>query len=350
MRAAPIALVLPLAAAVVACSDAGSPTSLNSPASLDAPRLATYSAAPCDTLPYTRKVSVTTATELKSAISNAQPGDVIRLADGTYTGTFNATRPGTATKPITVCGSKSAVLTSGSRSSASGFRISTSYWVASGFHVKNSSVGVLIVGSGSSTGGANHNIIDNLLIDSLGTSGINVRVYSKYNIIRNTTIRNTGKVTAEYGEGVYLGSANGAWASRTGGQPDRSDSNQVVNNVIGPNVTSEHVDVKEGTTGGIISGNTFYGSGMTYSDAWINVKGNRYTVSGNKGTKANKDGFQVHIAVSGWGQYNTFRSNTADVQGGEHGFHIYSGAPGNIVGCDNVTTNATSGASNVSCK
>jgi hypothetical protein len=41
--------------------------------------------------------------------------------------------------------------------------------------------------------------------------------------------------------------------------PDRSDRNQALNNTIGPDVTAEHVDIKEGTQSGVVRGNTFNG-------------------------------------------------------------------------------------------
>lgn len=41
-------------------------------------------------------VEVSTAAQLKTALTNARPGDTIHLADGTYTGNFKATTPGTS--------------------------------------------------------------------------------------------------------------------------------------------------------------------------------------------------------------------------------------------------------------
>src|SRR5664279_5064130 len=55
-------------------------------------------------------VRVSTAVELQSALAKAVPGDVIVLADGIYQGKFVADHPATAAKPITVCGSRQAIL------------------------------------------------------------------------------------------------------------------------------------------------------------------------------------------------------------------------------------------------
>jgi hypothetical protein len=297
----------------------------------------------CAGVVYTRLLPVTTAAELATALANAKPGDLIQLADATYGGKFKSSRSGTATARITLCGSRAAVIDGGTMASGNALWIGGSYWTLTGFTITNASVGV-VINKGT------YDIIDQLSIHHLGTSGIDVRVFSKYNIVRNSELHDLGLATAKYGEGVYLGSANGAWASRTAGQPDRSDSNQVVNNVIGPNVTGEHVDVKEGTTGGIITGNSFDGTGMTAAYSWIDVKGNEYVVSGNTGTTSRRDGFQVHVAYAGWGQNTVFHGNTADVRNLGYGFRVAVGALGNVVGCDNTVTNALAGFANVACQ
>lgn len=49
-------------------------------------------------------VAVTSATELSAALAAAQPGDVITLAAGTYTGSFASTHSGTADNPIVIRG------------------------------------------------------------------------------------------------------------------------------------------------------------------------------------------------------------------------------------------------------
>jgi hypothetical protein len=47
----------------------------------------------------------------------------------------------------------------------------------------------------------------------------------------------------------------------SGGLPDASDDNTVRDNTFGPNITAENIDAKEGTTAGVIEGNSFNATG-----------------------------------------------------------------------------------------
>lgn len=51
-----------------------------------------------------RTIDVQNATALRSALAGAQPGDVVMIAPGTYTGTFTLAASGTADRPIVVRG------------------------------------------------------------------------------------------------------------------------------------------------------------------------------------------------------------------------------------------------------
>ena len=63
------------------------------------------------------------------------------------------------------------------------------------------------------------------------------------------------------------------WPQYSGGEPDRSDRNVVQHNTISA-TSSESIDIKEGTTGGLVIGNVMDGSGMTGADSLVDVKGN----------------------------------------------------------------------------
>ncbi len=254
----------------------------------------------------TRPVNVTSAATLVRALANARPGDQIRLADGVYQGEFVATASGTITTPITLCGTRAAVLEGRSLVAGYGLHLTGSYWTLAGFTVRNAQKGIML-------DGASHNLLQGLEIYQIGEEGIHFRATSTDNRLEQSWIHHTGRHKAVFGEGVYIGSAYTNWNTYSQGQPDRSDRNQVLGNVIGPHTTAESIDVKEGTTGGLIQGNTFLGAGMTAATVWVNVKGNGYTVTGNAGlylpASGFKQGIAVHVVVPGWGAANAIHDN-----------------------------------------
>jgi hypothetical protein len=61
-----------------------------------------------------------------------------------------------------------------------------------------------------------------------------------------------------------------------------------------------------------------------------------------------KDGFQTHVAHTGYGKDNVFQANTVDLQSSGYGFYITTSGTGNKVCTDNIVKNADSGTANVS--
>lgn len=246
-------------------------------------------------------VDVSTAAQLKTALTNARPGDTIRLADGTYTGNFKATTPGTSSARITLTGSSRAVLTAGG---GYGLHLNgASYWTVAGLTVTGGQKGIM-------ADAANGVVIDGVTVHGLDMEGVHFRSSSSNGVIRNSRIYDTGNDGRGMGEGIYVGSAN------TLG--DRSDNAQILGNVIGPDVGGESVDIKEGTTGARIVGNTFDGRGLTganYDDSWVDVKGNGVLVADNTGVNTTNNGFETHSQQSGWGCGTVFRNNHADLTG-----------------------------------
>ncbi|MFJ1844301.1 MULTISPECIES: right-handed parallel beta-helix repeat-containing protein [unclassified Streptomyces] len=246
-------------------------------------------------------IDVSTAAQLKSALTAAAPGDTIRLADGTYTGNFKATVPGTTSARITLTGSAQAVLTAGG---GYGLHLnSASYWTVKGITVTGGQKGIV---ADTATGV----VIDSVTVHDLDMEGVHFRKSSKDGVIKNSRIYDTGRDGRGMGEGVYVGTA--------GDLSDRSDRVQILNNTIGPGVGGENVDIKEGTTGAKITGNTFDGSGLTgahYDDSWVDVKGNNVLVDGNKGSRTTNNGYETHTQQSGWGCGTVFRNNTSDLSG-----------------------------------
>jgi hypothetical protein len=316
-----------------------------------------------------RTVNVATAGQLSAALKNAVPGDVIQLANGTYKGAFYALASGTATAPITLTGSRLAVLTnsggacdpnvpSGSVSYCGyGFHLNrASYWKLVGFSVASSAKGIVL-------DSAQHNVIDNVEVRTINLEGIHLRTSSSDNVVQNSFVHDTGKTDAGFGEGLYFGSAISNWdkfGTNNGTGPDRSDRNQALTDKFGPNVGGEHIDIKEGTVNGLVSGNTFTGglSGLHFADSWVDVKGSGYTLTGNTGsytagTGVLVDGYQVHQQRAGDGCSNVWRSNVSNLGGvGNYAINVtdQAGCTGklNVVYSSNTVSNAKKGLTNIS--
>ncbi len=293
-----------------------------------------------------RQVGVSTTQQLTAALANARPGDLIQLADGQYSGHFVANRAATAKAPITVRGSRNAVLDGGSINSGYVFHLDNAdYWRLEGFTVQDGQKGVMT----DQTSGA---VITGLLVRNIGDEGIHLRNFSTDNIVAGSTVSGTGRKDPGFGEGIYIGSAESNWAKFSGGKPDNSDRNQIIGNAIN-GVTAEAVDIKEATTGGVLRSNTFDGSAITgdnYADSWVDVKGNNWLIEGNVGVNSPKDGIQTHVVVDGWGMGNIITGNKLDVRG--PGFGVSVDKPDktrNTVSCTNTVTAAASGLFNVPC-
>jgi hypothetical protein len=246
-------------------------------------------------------IEVSTAAQLKSALTSASPGDTIHLADGTYTGNFKTSTAASSGSRITLTGSSKAVLKA---SGGYGLHLNgAAYWTVQGLTVTGGQKGIMI----DSAKGV---VVDTVTVHGLDMEGVHFRNSSTDGVIKNSEIYDTGNDGRGMGEGVYVGTA--------GGTSDKSDRIQITGNTIGPDVGGENVDIKEGTTGARITGNTFDGSGLTganYDDSWVDVKGNNVLVENNKGTSTTNDGYETHTQQSGWGCGTVFRSNTSDLTG-----------------------------------
>jgi hypothetical protein len=294
---------------------------------------------------YLRRVNVASTAQLTYALRYAKPGDYIHLADGAYHARFTARVSGSAAHRIIMCGSRRAILNGGSLTTGYGLHIQASYWTVAGFSVTNSLKGIML-------DRAHYVVLRGLAVYRIGDEGVHFRIYSSDNRLERSTIHDVGLTHPQNGEGVYVGSAKGNWATYTSGKPDTSNRNRITGNTIGPRTTAESVDVKEGTTGTVISNNHFSGVGMNATvggDSWVDLKGNGALVTSNIGVTAPLDGFQTHVILAGWGNDNVFRANHADVGALGYGFRIRTTGIGNIVGCDNVATNAAAGLANVPC-
>lgn len=299
----------------------------------------------CADLPHSRLVPVHDADGLTGALAGARPGDLIQLDGNSYAGRFTAAASGTPDAPIVMCGPRAAVLDGGSLEKGYGLHITGNFWIFQGFSVTRSKKGIML-------DGANHNLLSGLEVAQIGQEGIHFRAFSSDNVLRGSLVHHTGREgSPHYGEGVYVGSAKNHWCDASSCGPDRSDRNLIVGNVIGPETTAESVDIKEGTSFGVVRDNVFLGAGMVAGDggdSFVDVKGNGWLIEGNRGKDSPRDGFQLHEKVEGWARDNLFSGNDVDLAGPGVGIRV-DGGGGNVVGCDNQARGERSGQANVPC-
>jgi hypothetical protein len=291
-----------------------------------------------------RRLTVSSTSELAAALSDVEAGDLIELEDGTYDGSFRLEGDGTAGARIVLCGSANAVFVGSGGKNA--ITLAADHWVLSGFSVTMGLRGVVLEG-------ANDSLLTGLTVHHVGQEAIHLLNHSSRNTVARCRIYETGLDEPGFGEGIYLGSARGNWQKVTGSDgPDRSNDNQVLDNQIGPNVRAEHIDVKEGTQGGVLRGNVFMGAGISgenYADSWVDVKGNDYLIEANSGSDSPVDGFQTHVVEDAWGHDIRFRGNVAHVNGDGYGFSVSGDGRDVVIECDNQVEGAGSGFANVPC-
>lgn len=314
-------------------------------------------------------VNVSSSAQLVAALDDAAPGDVIQLADGTYTGKFRAAVSGTASSPITIRGSSQAVLDAGTVASGNTLKVQgqasasgndpnntsyADYWCISGITIAGGTTAVMV-------DLARHVTIVGVTIRDTGQEGIHFKSCSSHAILANSRVTNTGLVTPGYGEGIYIGTAQSNWNSLnncTRGNPDTTDNVQILDNVV-DNVTAESIDIKEGTRGGVIRGNTFDVVGMTgdhFGDSAIELKGADYTVDNNTvkktGASAMVDGFQVRqvstmLELTKSATGNVFTHNRLLGNASGYGISVQPTHVTNTLSCSN-TTDASKGLTNLS--
>lgn len=294
-----------------------------------------------------RLVSVSTASGLTSAITNMLPGDYIKLADGTYSGTWSTTKGGTATNRVLICGSRAARLVGPGTSTGYILYLkpgSDHYITIQGITLTNAQAAIHIHGG-------RYDVVRGVEAYNLGQEGIAAKGFAARDTFDGNYIHDTGVVASDYGEGYYIGSYNGQWATYSGGQPDTSSYNVIKNSHVGPNVRAEGIDVKEATTHTQVLNNTFDGSGGVFSTTMnrscIKSNGDSGTYSGNSIHHCTQHGVWLFQQIAGYGGTNMLSGNAfANLSG--YGVYNQSGS-GNVIKCSNTTSSVTQGLSNSAC-
>lgn len=294
-------------------------------------------------------VHVATAAQLTAALSAAAPGQTIVLADGVYRGNFTLQASGTSSSIIRVTGSRKAILDGGTVASGYVLHLDNAHYVqVDGMTIRDGQKAVVLDQS-------THDTLTNLDLQDTGEEIVLLRNFSSDNVVSSNQVHDSGHTTAGYGEGIYVGLSYSNWSSgqsRTGGAPDTSDRNQILGNHV-YDTTAENVDIKEGTSGGLIADNSFDATGISganYADSWVDIAGNGYTIRGNVGTNPGSklvDGYQTHVIISGWGKNNVFVANSCTVNSTGYGINIQTSGSGNVVYASNTESGAARGLTNI---
>lgn len=94
-----------------------------------------------------RQLKVNNSSELTKALASAQPGDVIQLAPGIYSGSFTLNRSGTANNPITLRGTLAAITTLDGTGHSKGLTIGGSHIRVEHLTLQGASTGIAFSGS-----------------------------------------------------------------------------------------------------------------------------------------------------------------------------------------------------------
>jgi hypothetical protein len=310
--------------------------------------------------PVDGEIVVDDADTLRAALASATPGTVIRLADGEYQfkPRLVASASGTADAPITLRGSRAAVLRTKNASGDYGLHVTGDHWRIEGITVAHATKGIVLDGSVGT-------VIDGVEVYDIGDEAVHFRTCSSDGVLRNSHIHDTGRNSAQYGEGVYVGSANSNWdkyqcTDSTEGVDEGDNTERVlVEDNLFEDITAEGADLKEGTDSGIVRRNVFRRTGLSgqnSADSAIDAKGNGWVIEENvvSGTDATwdddgvaapsefADGYQAHSVYEGYGSGNVFRRNRVEGEIPGFGIGLYPEAD-NVVTCDNSAPGAALG-------
>ncbi len=279
--------------------------------------------------------ALNTTTAIQNAMKNAIPGSIISVAPGTYTGVqttsgdpggqglFYSNQNGTLSSPIilTSCDPANPAILKGNNvnDGSYGIHLTGDYWQIRYVEVTNAQKGIMI-------DNGNNNLIDNVKVHNIGDEGIHFRDGSSYNTLQYSTIYDTGKYQAGYGEGAYVGSDSSSNYEHV------VNGNMISHTLFDGGITAEHIDIKEGASGTIVEYCTFNGTGINgenSADSFIDVKGVntiiRYNQGYRNGNEKIVDAFQVRTHGTAYvtGTNNSFDHNTVNLDNSA-GYVVFS--------------------------
>ncbi|GAA4825109.1 cellulose binding domain-containing protein [Algivirga pacifica] len=243
-----------------------------------------------------------TVAEIRTAMSNAGPGDEIVIASGVYEASgvavsgssayFYANANGTAANPIIIRSASSsspATLKGSNISSLTVLRIEGDHWIVKDLKITNGQKGLIFDNS-------NYSQAINCEVYNIGYEAIHVRDGSDYVTIDGCNVHDTGKSNAGFGEGIYIGTDKGSWSN----YDPYVNYTTVKNSIIGPNVAAEAFDIKEGTSETVVEHCQIDAAGLSgsnYADSFIDLKGVRTYIRCNTFYRNNESNLTKGIAA-----------------------------------------------------
>lgn len=287
-----------------------------------------------------RTVNVSTTGQLTNALNDAQPGDCVVMAAGTYTlsGSITQTRGGTSGNPVVLRGQGSATVVNGQGSHA--WYPKAAYLEYRNFRFTNSFWGFYCGGGPSGTGpGCPHAVFDSMEVDNTKQSAIALQHGSVGAVVARSHIHHTGISAPQWGEGVYVG-GYGAATTDVKVLGNRFDY-----------VTAEAVDISEGSDRTTVQNNEIDGGSARFINgvvvSLIGVRANGHTITDNTLAIGNPHGIAL------WSGSATLRRNRISLRNAWSypgiGINRFGGS--HVVGCDNQVTDLSGGGSayNVTC-
>ncbi|CAM9259817.1 unnamed protein product [Choristocarpus tenellus] len=269
----------------------------------------------------TYKVTPNSSPSLQDVMAMTKAGDVVELGNGVYTGGIRSSTSGTEDSPITVTGSREAVVSGTNPDDDRVITIKHSYIHLRGFtvdgkmgsedslefyadkciYVHGQEVPKKINYMGhefSST--INGLVLSNLSIKNCQGECVRLRYFVTHADIQDNDVQNCGvddfifnPGKGKNGEGFYIGTSSEQWedGKNPNSNPDGSSFNLVRNNIILTN-GNECVEVKEGTEHNVIEGNTCGGQ-LDAESGCFGSRGDKSIFRFNKGDGCDGAGVRV---------------------------------------------------------
>ncbi len=237
----------------------------------------------------------TPITSIQQALDYAKPGDTVKIADGEYKQSFSSVRDGTKKRPITIEGSRKAIIYgSGSRI----IEINHSFLQLKGFSVNGKSGDgtkksdykdklIYVIGK-EKNNGVHGLLLTDLSLENAGGECLRLRYQAHDNEVSKSIIKNCGVYDFKFsdggknGEGIYVGTAPEQLSdgkNPTNGR-DTSNNNWIHDNQI-ETYGNECVDIKESAHDNLVENNSCSHQ-MDSESGGLDARGSNNTFRGNK--------------------------------------------------------------------